>query len=398
MNGTAERSVPRRGGNVKVKIDSLAFGGDGVGRLDGKVCFVPGALPGEEVVFETVKETSDYIKGRLKEILIRSSDRVEPVCPYYGKCGGCQTQHLAYEKEVFFKQSQLFELLKRIARENDPVCLDMERSGGDGYGYRSSITLHRKNNRWGFYGVDGATIIPVDRCPIADEAINAELGDVSAPEAKDNVTLKTDWAGKVWMSDRPGERFFSDRYLDKELLFSPKAFSQANRHISERIALTLEEWIGPRGEDSVFFDAYCGVGFYTFLSAGAFASKVGMDVARTAIECAKSTAAKDKRDNARFYVADAEKEFQGIFERQKGRDNVVFLDPPRKGASKEFLESISVSGDVGGIYYLSCDPARLARDVRIISSGGKWKMSRVKPFDMFPRTRHIEALAEFVKK
>lgn len=398
MRNASGGTGPRPEGRaVRVRIDSLAFGGDGVGRVDGKVCFVRGALPGEEVVFRVVKETDSYTKGELREIIVRSPDRAEPVCRYYGKCGGCQLQHISYEKELFYKRQQIIELVSRIAGKKDFDCLEIAPSQSP-YNYRSSVTLHRKGSGWGYYAADGVSLMAIDSCPIAAEAINARLGSILVPEAKESVTVKADWQGKVWVSDMPGERFFLDRYGDTELYVSPKAFTQANRAVSLEIARVLGEWISETGEDSAFFDAYCGIGFYTFLVKGDFGLRAGMDESRIAIDCAQSTERESGRKGVKFYLGNTEKEFIGLFERLKMEKNVVFLDPPRQGAEKIFLEELRGVPGINNIYYLSCDPARLARDIKIMTGTGAWELGRLKPFDMFPRTKHIETLAEFIRR
>jgi 23S rRNA (uracil1939-C5)-methyltransferase len=123
-----------------------------------------------------------------------------------------------------------------------------------------------------------------------------------------------------------------------------------------------------------------------------------MDVSRVSIDCAKTTAKTRKLKNVKFYRADAEKEFFPMFDRMKKEKNILLLDPPRKGMGGDFLEKIKAKGDINKIYYVSCDPARMARDIKILTGGSNWHLGRVQPFDMFPRTKHIETLVEFVRK
>jgi tRNA/tmRNA/rRNA uracil-C5-methylase (TrmA/RlmC/RlmD family) len=381
---------------LQTDIYSLAFGGSGVGKVDGKVCFVEGALPGEKVIFDAEKDTSRYIQGRAVEILTPSGDRVEPVCRYYGKCGGCQLQHISYEKELFYKREQITELVRRIAGKKDFTSPEMIPSP-EPYNYRTSLTLHVTDDGYGFYSIDGNTRLRIEECPIASEPINAELGGLSPEIGKDRITLKSDCRGKVWASHRQGERFFPDRFRDTEIMLSPKTFSQCNRYIAEKIAETLEEWIGPADPSTTFFDAYCGVGFFGFMLRQDFGMRVGIDMDRIAIDCAKTTVKRTSLDNVKFYRADAEKDFFEIFDRLRSNRNIILLDPPRRGASGGFLNRLKKNGYVSGIYYISCDPARLARDIKIITEDSPWELGRVTPFDMFPRTKHIEALVEFVR-
>lgn len=390
------RGVPGEERTMKASIYSLAFGGDGVGRVDGKVCFVKGALPGEEVIFNVVKDTDSYVKGDVKEIISASPDRVKPICKYYEKCGGCQLQHISYEKELFYKEQQLNELVSRIAGKKDVKCLPIMPSPKE-YNYRSSVTMHSDGGPWGYFKADGINIMPIDECPIAEDAINAELKTIE-PDGKDNVTIKADHEGKVWVSDRPGERFFTDKYGETELFVSPKGFTQANRHIAAAIADELSSWIGAVGPDTAFFDAYSGIGFFTFLVKGDFAARIGMDSSRIAIDCAKSTERKHSREDIKFYLGDAEEEFLALYERLSLGKNILLLDPPRQGLEKRFLEQLKAAERLNKVYYLSCDPARLARDIKIMTESHGWELGRIKPFDMFPRTKHIETLAEFVRR
>ena len=381
---------------MRTDIYTLAFGGSGIGKVDGKVCFVEGALPGEEVIFEVEKDTPRYIKGSVLEIVSPSVDRVEAPCRYYGICGGCQLQHLCYEKELFYKQQQLVELIRRIAGEGRPECGDIIGSP-EPYHYRTSVTLHEGAGGYGFYDTSGRNIIKIEECLIASDAINGQIPSLPAEGGKADITLKSDHLGNVWSSDRSGERFFRDKYRDTELFISPKAFSQANRYIAGKIAETLEGWIGSAGAGHAFFDAYCGVGFFSFLLKNEFDIRIGMDSDRIAVGCAKSTVKELGRGDVKFYRADAEKEFFGVFERFKSKENILLIDPPRRGVRKDFLDDIKAREDISKIYYLSCDPARLARDIKILAGGGVWKLGRVQPFDMFPRTKHIETLVEMVK-
>lgn len=381
---------------MKTNIYSLAFGGNGVGKLDGKVCFVKGALPGEEVVFDVLKNTSRYTEGVATEIITPSEDRVEPVCPYYGRCGGCQLQHLSYEKELFFKQEQLVQLIKRISKIQDITCGDIVGSP-DCYGYRDSVTLHRGKNGYGFYGAGSGDIVHIEKCPLSAAPVNAALDEMRRGHEKDNVTLKADHLGKVWFSDRSGDRFYPDRFGDREIVLSPRAFSQANRDIAAQLVRTLDEWIGPAGEDAAFFDAYCGVGFFSFLLGQDFGVRVGMDTNRVAIDCAKTTAKKSDITNARFYRGDAEMDLFRVIEGAGRKRNVLLLDPPRKGAGRQFLETVRDGTDITEMYYISCDPASLARDAGVLTAGGAWRMGKIQAFDMFPRTGHIEAMAEFIR-
>jgi 23S rRNA (uracil1939-C5)-methyltransferase len=381
---------------VEIKIDSLAYGGDGVGRVDGKVCFVKGALPGETVEVRIIKETSKFIKAEVSNVIEPSPDRITPECHYYDKCGGCQLQHLSYDKEVSYKLEQVRDLISRIGGIEDYAIEGIEPSNHHNH-YRSAITLHKCKDGYGFYMEDGKTVMPIDKCLIADQPINDKLEESILSVKEDRLTLKSDHRGIVWSSCRTGERFYVDRYGKDEITLSPKAFSQCNKHIAEQISGTLSAWIGEVAPGTTFFDVYCGAGLFSFILNNAFDHIVGMDSDRVAINCAKTTLTKYARENIKFYRGDVETDFMALFERSKTENNIILVDPPRKGIDKFFLAKLAALKEVNALYYVSCDPSRLARDMKLMTSSGKWKVARVKAFDMFPRTKHIEVMAEIVR-
>ncbi|MFA6636378.1 MAG: TRAM domain-containing protein [Candidatus Omnitrophota bacterium] len=382
---------------ARLEIHSLAYGARGVSRTGGKVCFVKGALPGEEVLARVTKETSNYSEAVALDVVKSSPDRIVPVCPYFGSCGGCQLQHLSYSKELYYKNEQVKELFKRIAGiELGKEFEDIAASDRE-YGYRSSLTLHKGKNGYGYYEEASHRVVEIEKCPVAVPVMGNDIVSLTRGEDRDEITLKADSNGKVWSSCRMGDRFFPDRYRGKDIYFSPKAFSQCNRYVSEKMAETLETWVSPRSEGAAFFDIYCGSGFFSFTVGGSFAFRIGVDENRVSIDCAKNTAKTQGIKNIKFYRQDAEKDIFELFAREKRRRNIFLLDPPRKGVKRDFLEKLRDNPDIGLLYYISCDPARMARDAKIFTTGGKWKLNRIKPFDMFPRTGHVEVLGEFTK-
>lgn len=207
------------------KIYSLAFGGEGIGKVNEKIAFVRDAVPGDEVEFRVTKETSSFMKGELTRVIAPSGDRVDPVCAYYGRCGGCQLQHISYAKELYYKNEQVSELIKRIAGVRDFELQDIEPSA-DCYHYRTSITLNRKGDFYGYFTRDERDILKIKNCPIAVPEICDELASVAGEVKNERVTIKCDHAGRVWVSGRSGDRFYSDRYRGKDIFFSPRGFSQ----------------------------------------------------------------------------------------------------------------------------------------------------------------------------
>ena len=377
-----------------VEIYGLAYGGMGVGKIGGKVCFVKGALPDEKVRFIKEKEKKRFIIGRLGEIITRSGDRVKPPCPHYNKCGGCQYQHLAYEKEVFYKGLQVREILEHLGDLKTCVFEGIVPSPLD-YGYRSSITLHRSTRGYGYFAKDNKTIIKIDRCLLAADEINVAISCLDCVNGKRDITLKNDAVGRVWMSGYPAHRFFKDVILDTELTFSPLAFSQVNRRVTVSIAETLRAWI-EKEEREVLFDLYCGAGLFGALLRNMFRSVIGVDGNAVAIDCAKAAKRDLSAGNITFYQAE-ENSFPAYYERLHGGTNTIILDPPRYGIGKDLMAWLLRPVGVKSLYYISCDPATLVRDAKLLTQNGPWTLSRVASFDMFPRTMHIESIALFKK-
>ncbi|MFH1753684.1 MAG: methyltransferase [Candidatus Omnitrophota bacterium] len=378
-----------------IEIYGLAYGGMGIGKVDGKVCFVKGALPGEKVRFAKESEKKRFAIGSASEILTASGDRVEPVCPYYGRCGGCQYQHLNYEKEVYYKGEQVKEALARIGGLKEYVFDGITPSPLH-YGYRSSITVHRSPSGYGYFSVDNNTIIDIDQCPIAAKELSGAICALDHPSGKRDVTLKNDSSGNVWIKGRAGHRFFKDDLLGTRLTFSPLAFSQANRPVACSMVETLRSWIKKHATGTLF-DLYCGVGFFGILMRDLFESIVGVDDSGVAIDCAKTTKKDLAIPNIKFYQGE-DSAFDLFYERARGKVNTIILDPPRSGIDKNILPWLKGLSGSDHLYYISCDPAVLGRDAKLLTQDGGWTLDRVASFDMFPRTKHIESIALLKKR
>src|SRR5262245_11541947 len=161
--------------NLEIVVDRVAFGGAGLGRLpDGKVCFVPRVIPGERVKIHLRAEYSSYAEADLREIVEASPDRVPPLCPVFGRCGGCHYQHVAYARQLLIKTEQVIEILRRIGGIPDAPVEPIVPSPLE-FHYRNRITVHAKSGRIGYFGARSRQIVEVRECPIATETVNALL-------------------------------------------------------------------------------------------------------------------------------------------------------------------------------------------------------------------------------
>ncbi len=365
----------------KISITSLAYGGDGIGRCaDGRVCFVPGVLPGEEVVAEITSGKKNFCRGVAVEILKSSEKRVVPECPLYGECPGCAYMHCTYDEELLWKHRQLSDFLVRGKVAESEVILPPVPSP-EKLHYRNKITLHSSDKYYGYYGIDNRTVLPVEKCMLAGKAINEKLKSAAGNKAVFRFTEKD--GAKLINQKNPGK--LTEKIPGYgEFEVAGDGFFQVNLPVAaELIKLSAEEISG--GE---LLELYCGVGVFSISLAEKISGLhcTGIELSKKAIEFAKKNAAKHQLSNrCRFFAGDAGKELkkfhpEGSF--------TLLLDPPRTGVEKSTLQKI-IELRAEKIIYISCAADTLTRDLKeLVSSGYRVKSSRV--LDMFPRTAHFE--------
>lgn len=349
---------------IEITIDDLAFGGDGVGRVDGKACFVPDTIPGETCLVRPVQEKKSFVRAELLEVIEPSPDRVTPSCSVYGRCGGCQYQHLSYEAELRWKQQQVTEIFARLGGLPDPPIKSIIPSP-DPYGYRNRIQIHLERGRPGFKGRDGRSHVPIDQCPIAHPQINQQLAD--------------------WKQGAGGKREERVTLVSPEILHG--GFSQVNGLLAEALKQLVTGAVETfRAGELIEF--YAGAGFFTEPLANCHQTV-------TAIEWDRRLVARGRQalPSARWLEMDVDEAITHLREQEIGPGTVVLVDPPREGLSgrlKEWLGTI----DAAGLVYLSCNPATQARDFKELSE--RWRVESIQPIDLFPQTAHIESLVRLL--
>ena len=387
---------------IELSIDKLTNEGVGLGRLNDWVVFVPFALPGEKVRASVFRNHKNYSEADLVEVLERSPHRIDPVCPLFGKCGGCQYQHVGYEEQLTWKRVQVAELLKHMAKidfDVEPVVPSPQT-----FGYRSKITPHfhrPKNGSVGEIGFLRAStrnaMIDVETCPIAMPELNTRLSSVreevlsGRTEYKNGATLLLRSAG--------GQVLTQPKELAREEVggvrfeFQAGDFFQNNPFILPAFVEHVIEEALASGARSLI-DAYCGSGLFGLCAASRFEHIGGVEVSETAVEKAKHNAELNGFTNCEFIAADAQRIFEGIT--RPASDTVVIIDPPRAGCSEGFLEQLFAFGP-RAVVYVSCNPPTQMRDLVLFTSAG-YTLKRVRPFDLFPQTRHLECVMTLVKE
>jgi len=382
---------------ITLVIEKTVYGGEGMGYAREKACFVEGALAGEKVRAAVTHTRKNHLKARLLEVLEPSPHRITPACFYNDRCGGCQYQHVAYAEEVRIKEAQVREALTRGAGVEASKIAAITASPKE-FGYRNSVRLHRTvvspgpvPQRLAFIGRDNSTPICVDKCLLVDERLAGVFETRHRlPVRQDDASFKLDEKGEV-ISDR-NELYFRVRVGGESILTSSEGFFQNNLAVTELIAKRVGEWIA-RFLPETFVDLYAGVGTFSLLSATSAKTVVCAEESKTSLECLRINLVEKRKGSYKILKGRVETTFAQWWKAEKlSGSSVVFLDPPRQGVAAEFAAFLAGIEGPAALVYLSCDLATLARDLKAIASQGKWHVREVAPFDMFPRTRHVETL------
>lgn len=382
---------------VVLRMDDLSNQGVGVGRVNGWVVMVAGALPGELVRTRIFRNHKNYSEGDLIEVIERSPDRVEPRCALFGVCGGCQYQHLAYEAQLDWKRRQIVALLEHMAGVGFEVD-EVEPSPAP-YGYRTKLTPHYDKPRGGDPGPIGFLkagrrfeLVDVPQCPIATPGINAAL-----PELRENVrreaidrrkgaTLLLREASEGVVTDPHG--VVTEQVGSLTLRFEAGTFFQNNPYLLPALVNHVRAEAVGVGDCDCLADAYCGCGLFALACAGEFARVVGIEISEKSVASARANAALNRIEHCEFRAADAVELFEGLgFD---GARTCVVVDPPRAGCGKDFLQQLFAFCP-RRVVYVSCNPATQMRDLTAFAGAG-YRLARVKPFDMFPQTKHLETV------
>ncbi len=363
---------------VTLTIDDIAFGGDGVGRVEEFVVFVPFVIVGETVEVEVTEVKKSYARAKLVRVVEASPERVEPACQHFGECGGCQYQHLAYETQLRVKRKQVADLFERIGGFS-PEVVSPVLPCPNPYGYRNRIMIRSQWNKpeqrlnIGFVRWDCGLVEDVFECKIAEPALNEQIRHVRAhppPRGGLKVVLRIPPEG--W--EVPPDSFFQNNFF-----LLPK--------LVEVIGETLRE-TGTRH----LVDLYCGVGFFGIELASTVESFVGVEYDAQAIKAARKNAGARGVANGEFIGGKVEEVLPDLLARLLPERTAILLDPPRKGIAKASLEYLRELRPAQ-IIYVSCHPATMARDLNVLCAGGVFELKRVTPLDMFPQTQHVECLA-----
>ena len=437
----------KKGNLHTVEITAYTSEGAGIARIDGMAVFVPLALRGEVCEIMILKVEKSFAYAKLIRVIKQSPERVESECEYYPKCGGCTLWHMSYEEELHVKEEHVRSCIERIAKLSVPVLPVIGAENIHRYRNKAQFPVG-KDATSGFYRPRSHDIVPSPICLIQSEVADKIRAEVHTWQKECNIASYDEKSGKgvlrhiyvrngkggallcLVATKKPentdkliaritetcpeicgivlninkektnvilgnkyitlwGKSALSDELCKTEFSISPAAFYQVNHAQTEKL-YDIATTFALSGGAKTALDLYCGIGTITLKLAKSLDRVIGVEVVPQAIEDAKKNAEINGIKNAEFICADAGKAAEMLALRGEKPDAIV-VDPPRKGLAPEVISEIKRMAPET-VVYVSCDPATLARDLKIFEEDGSYKVKTVQPVDMFPRTRHVECV------
>ena len=389
--------------NFEVTVEKLVYGGEGLGRVDGRVVLAPFVLPGERIRAEPEREKPGLVRARALEVLQAAPERVSAPCPYFGRCGGCHYQHAPYELQLAAKKEILREELRRVGKIEPPG--EIEIISADPWGYRNRVQLHIEGGRLGYWEARSHKLCAIDHCPISSPklnqviaALNAMVRDPRWPRFlraleifsdEQQVQLNViesaqpvarrffDWCAEQIPGFVPGPLDYGGRYK-----VSGQSFFQANRFLLEQLIATALD--GMAGESAL--ELYAGVGLFSLALGGQFRQVIAVESGSAAVRDLQFNLDRAGRPNVKPRKVTAEEYLQTL----EGAPDFVLLDPPRAGLGKNVVRRLTELRP-HQVTMVSCDPATLARDLAGLVGAG-YHIDRMVLIDLFPQKYNLETV------
>lgn len=440
--------------NYELIINGYSHQGEGIGRVNNFTVFVPGAILGERVRVKISEVKKNFARSRLEEVILSSPHRTKPLCPVYHLCGGCQLQHIVYEKQLEIKRLAAQDALIRVGQqkvETLPVIgmKDPWRYRNKGY---FQVNQEKGRVQLGFYKAGSYDFVPASGCVLFSSQINKLVSYLEEQLSLQKVTAYNSKTGRgnlrkilireskstgeimiVFITKEDNLRFDENILNDLVKTFpqvvsiyqninripkavlsgkdfrllegkpdleeaigpfrfkiSPQSFFQVNVAQAKILNEKILEYANLSGEETVI-DSYCGTAAISIYLAKQARKVYGIEIEKSAIRDAKINCELNNISNIKFFTGGAE---EWLYRwRRKGEEvHIVIVDPPRKGCSPKTLKEITKIKPKQ-ILYVSCNPATLARDVKYLTKDDDYKLKKVLPIDMFPQTGHIECIA-----
>lgn len=364
--------------------------GDGLGYHNGKTVFVPATTPGDRVRVFSVKENKRSVTAALQEVIVPAAERCDPPCPHYDQCGGCSLMHLDYERQLSLKEQMASEIIRSHGLDQSvPVDPSPER-----FQFRYKTRIRCVEGQLGFSGRRSHHIVETPGCLILPEAILntlAPLANLGRATAEYHILASLD-SGSVTVAVQEGNRIVPlpgfplsvrEDYGFGQLTLPSDGFAQSNPFVTTNIISDLLQRITDNGSVSELF---CGCGTFSLPLAATGHPLQGVDLNPSAIDAATKNAAELGLTDAGFRVADINRL------KRLPAAGTILVDPPRKGLGKDLCRLITKSKSKQ-LLYVSCNPASLARDMKLLTIDGGFSIDDIKGYDMYCHSTHLELLA-----
>lgn len=393
--------------NEVTTIERLNHQGDGIGKINNKIIFVPKTLPGEVVKITSIKEYKKYSKALSYEIIKKSVNRQDYKCPYYDKCGGCKLGHMSYSSELLFKKEKVENILKKYTTISMPIEIV---GSPQESAYRNKVTLHIKDGKLGYYQENSHNLISIANCllltpktnmiirKIEDNLSLGNNGDILIRDTKretlvsinssvdivKTISLLKDDVDSLYINNILvyGSKNIKEELQEYQFNISKESFFQVNTNQALNLYKEALKLANPTNKDSIL-DLYCGTGSIGIYMAKKCKSVYGIEINKQAIIDAFSNAKLNHVNNITFEAIDAK-----VINQRKVSFAITIVDPPRAGLSKEVVSYLNRS-KTKKIIYISCNPITLARDLNRLK---EYRVRSIKLFDLFPRTEHVEVV------
>lgn len=403
--------------NFDLEIEKFDHEGRGLGFYNGKIVFVDGTIPGDVVNVNIVKNKKNFAIASIKKILKYSPDRIESICPYFDKCGGCDIQNIDYNKQLIFKENKVKEILEKFGNIKPEIIKPIINLKDNNFKYRNKITFQVKKSI-GMFGKKSYDLVEVDKCYLIDDEVNNVLkiiqenmdlefikqivirksfynNDIMVIFAGDNLKIKNLDYLKTSVSSiyiKCNEKYnliFGKEYLEEKLgdyifKISPDSFFQVNTKMCIELYNKIIEYGNFNGTEKVL-DLYCGTGTISIYISKYIKSVLGYEINKYAVMDANENKKNNLIDNVSFICGSSELSFENITD----NIDVIIVDPPRSGLNDKTIQGI-VNVKPCKVIYVSCDPVTLSRDLKLLSD--YYEITEVTPVDMFPNTKHVETI------
>lgn len=445
---------------VKLKIIDVTIDGKGIGKIDNMAVFVPGAALGDELEVKIIKACKNYFVGKIEKIIVPSKDRVIPDCQHFSRCGGCSFRHISYDAELKIKKKHVSDCISRIGGFKDIKIEEIVPAKNlNFYRNKSQIPVGNMDGKVisGFFSPHSHRIVNCDECLLHPKEFDKIAHAVKFWMEKFKISAYNESSGKglvrhIYMryaektgeimvclvicgNDIPfknellkvltenfknikgiilninrektnvilgkksiviwGKGFITDELCGLKFNISPLSFYQVNRTQTEKLYNLVKNNLD-LPKDALILDLYCGIGTIGLSLSNSARKIIGAEIVPEAVKDAKENARINGIKNSEFFCCDASKISEKLKIFNENIDAVV-IDPPRKGCSLGLVQDI-IKTEPKKIAYVSCNPATLARDLKIFSQNSDFKIKKVIPVDMFPRTSHVETIVILERK